>query len=163
MSDIKTKYGTAGVAVTITLASLASAAAAGRESTVVDNTTNLFLDALVMLQVTLQAGTPANDKAVYVYAYGTADADTPIYPDAVTGADAAITLRDPTTLKLIGVIPTPTGGVSYRSMPMSVAAAFGGVVPRKWGIVVRNYTGIALSATESDHKKVYQGVLGSVV
>jgi hypothetical protein len=40
---------------------------------------------------------------------------------------------------------------------MSVAAAFGGILPRKWGIVVRNYTGFALSATEGDMSYTYTG------
>lgn len=145
MADRKIAYDTSQ-ALTITLNSLASSATAGRESTAVDNTTNKYLDALVQVKVTLQTGTPGNDKGVYVYAYGSEDGST--YTDNATGTDAAITLRDPSALVLIGFIPCPdSGGVTYEGSPMSVARAFGGRLPRKWGIVVRNYTNVALHAS----------------
>lgn len=156
MADLKIKFGTS-TALAVTFASLASSATAGRESTVVDNTTNLFVDALVYLKIKLQTGTPANDKCVYVYAYGSEDGTN--YTDNATGSDAAITLRDPTNLRLIGVIAMPdSGGLTYKSNPMSVAGAFGGLMPRKWGIVIRNYTGVTLSATEGDHAYTFTGI-----
>lgn len=164
MSDIKIAYGTEAQAVTCTLLSLASSATAGRESTVIDNTANKYLDALVSVSAKLLTGTPVNDKAIYVFGYGTVDATTPVYPDKVTGIDAAITLDDPTQLPLIGTIyATVTGGLTFKGGPWSVARAFGGVLPQKWGIVVRNYTGFALSAVEADHKKIYQGVFSTVI
>jgi hypothetical protein len=43
---------------------------------------------------------------------------------------------------------------------MSVAAAFGGVLPERWGIIVENKTGGALDSTEGNHAKLWQGVLG---
>jgi hypothetical protein len=156
--DIKTAFG-ATTALTITLNGLASSATGARESTVVDNGTNLYLDALVTVIFELAAGSPANDKAVYVYAYGSEDGTN--YTDNATGADAAITLRDPTNLRLIGVIACPdAGGLSYKSHPMSVAAAFGGRLPRKWGIVVRNYTGVA--GESSGCSASYSGVYATV-
>jgi hypothetical protein len=157
MTNVKEALGTAGQAFTCILASLASSATAGREGTAIDNTTDLFLDVLVALKVKLGAGTPANDQAVYVYAYGTVDGGT-TWPDAVTGADAAITLNNPTQLPLLGTIWTPTSTGTFKGGPWSVARCFGGVMPAKWGIVVRNYSGIALDATEGNHSKLYQGV-----
>lgn len=154
MSSTKIAFGTS-TALTVTLASLATAGA--RESTVVDNTSDLFLDALVRLQVKLQAGSPGSDKAIYVYAYGSEDGTN--YTDNATGSDAAVTMRAPSNLRLIGVINTPdSGALTYKSHPMSVAAAFGGVMPRKWGIVVENKTNIAFDATEGNHAKAYTGV-----
>lgn len=139
MSDIKQAFGSSA-ALTITLASLASSAA--RESVAVDNTSDLYEDTLVTVIVTLAAGGPAGDKAVNVYAYGSEDGSS--YTDNATGSDAAITLRSPTNLRLIGVISAPdSGGLVYKSNPMNVAVAFGGVMPRKWGIVVENATGLA--------------------
>ena len=161
-ADIKLKLGSTNQALTVTLASLASSATAGRESTAVDNRTNLFLDALVTVKIKLTTGTPGNDKAVYVYAYGSVD-DGTTYPDAVTGTDAAITLNDPVNLRLIGVINAVAQSTTYKSGPFSVAAAFGGVLPAFWGIVIRNYTGIAFTATGGDHAAVYQGVLAQSV
>lgn len=152
MANLKAEYG-ASASLTITLNSLASAGA--RESAVIDNTTNKYFDAHVSVVVDLAAGTPASDKAVYVYAYGSEDGTN--YQDNVTGADAAVTLRSPTNLRLIGVINVPdSGGLSYRSAPMSVAAAFGGILPRKWGIVVQNLSGLALETT--GNSATYSGI-----
>lgn len=154
MASIKEAFGTS-TGMTCTLASLATASA--RESTAVDNTTNLYLDALVYLAVKLQTGTPGSDKCVNVYAYGSEDGTN--YTDNATGSDAAVTMRAPTNLRLIGVILTPdSGGLTYKGGPFSVAPAFGGILPRKWGVVVENRTNITLSATEGDHAKTYTGV-----
>jgi hypothetical protein len=172
--DIKQKYGTTGTAITITLDSLASSATAGRQSTVVDNTSNLFLDAIAQVQVTVPTGgTAANDKAIYVYVFGTADSTNGYYgaergvagTQATIGAsDAAYSMTDPTVggspLILAAVIPvpvTPTGtNAVYQSAPFSVANCFGGILPPKWGLVVRNYCGIALHS--SGNAAWYQGL-----
>jgi hypothetical protein len=154
MASIKAEYA-ASAAISITLNSLANSATAGRESAAVDNSSNKYLDALVRVEVTLAAGSPANDKTVYVYAYGSEDGTN--YTDNATGSDAALTQRVPSNLRLIGAIATPdSGGLLYKSNPMSVAAAFGGILPRKWGIVVRNYSGLALHT--SGHAASYTGV-----
>lgn len=156
MASTKVAYGSS-TPLTLMLASLASSATAGRECTAVDNSSNLYIDALVQVKVALQSGTPADDKAVYVYAYGAEDGAT--YSGSATGSDAAITLKAPTPMQVIGIIPTPdSGALTYKGQPMSVAAAFGGYLPRKWGIVVRNYSGVTLSATEGDHSYKYTGV-----
>ena len=155
MADLKIKYGTS-TAFTLTLASLASSATVGRESTAIDNTSNLYVDALVYVKVALQAGAPANDQTVYVFVYGSEDGTN--YTDNATGTDAAITMRVPSNLRPLGVISTPTNGATYPGGPFSVAQAFGGVMPRKWGIVVRNYSGQTLSATEGNHAYTYTGI-----
>lgn len=154
MADLKQAFG-ASTMITCSLASKATGTS--RESTAVDNSSNLFLDVIVNVTVKLQTGTPSGDKAVYVYVYGSEDGTN--YTDNATGSDANITLRLPTNLRPLGVITTPdAGGLTYKSGPMSVAAAFGGAIPRKWGIVVRNESGVTLSATEGDHAKTYTGV-----
>ncbi len=156
MADIKTKFGTT-TAITITATTLASSATAGRSSTAIDNTTDLYLDALIEITPTIAAGTPANDKNVYVYAYDSIDGTN--YTDGISGTDAAYTFRVPTHLRLIGVVPIAAGGVAYRSMAMSAAAAFGGVLPPKWGIAVLNYCGLAFTAFSAQ----YRGVLAQSV
>lgn len=158
MATIKQLYGTSAQAITCTITTLASSATACRASTAVDNTTNLFLDALVQVNVTLSATATANDKAVYVWAYGTADGGT-TYTDGVTGTDGAFTRTDPPNLRLIGVLSTPTASNSYKSGPMSVAAAFGGILPDHWGVVVQNFSGSAFTAGAV----LYQGVQGQTV
>lgn len=137
----------ARAAITCTIDSLASSATVGRESTVVDNTTNLYLDALVFCKIVYPNSAPANDKAVYVYSYAWDGDGTPLYTEGCSGSDAGFTRRDPTSLRLIGVIPTPTQNVTYYGGPFSVAAAWGGVLPGKWGLVFINYSGQTLSTS----------------
>lgn len=144
MGDQRLGLGTS-TAITITLNNLASHASNGRESTAIDNSTNLnstnlYFDADVTVTAALVAGSPANDKAIYVYVYESEDGTN--YTDNATGSDAAITLRSPTNLRLIGVLSCPdSGGLTYRGT-FAVRD-----LKRKWGIVVRNYTGLAFAAS----------------
>lgn len=139
--------------LTLTLAALA--ADAGRESDAVDNSTGLFLDAMVQLAITLAAGTPSGDKKIEVYAYGSVSGS--VYTDNATGSDSAITLRSPTNLQLLGTIECPDGGgLTYRGVFSSIATAFNGILPYKWGIVVVNKTGLAFAA--SGHSAQFRGI-----
>jgi hypothetical protein len=143
--------------ITITLASLASGSTTARESTAIDNTTNKYVDAMVYLAIKLATGTPANDKAIYVYFYGSEDGTN--FTDNATGTDAALTLRSPTNLRGPFVISTPdAGALTYKAVIGSVASFFGGIMPRKWGIVVNNFTGLSFDATEANHTKTYTGL-----
>jgi hypothetical protein len=129
---------------------------------VVSNTTDKFLDALVFGKIKPQnSGSISAPSAVFVYAYASVDGGTE-YPDTVTGADAAITMNSPTQLKLLGVIYVTTINVTYKGGPWSVAALYGGKLPEKWGIVVQNDCGTALSATGGDHQFEYQGIYATV-
>src|SRR5665213_482080 len=109
-STIKSSYGTSNQAFSCTLTSLANAAAQG--SAVIDNTTNLFLDALVMVKVKSGASSTAANGTVTVYAYGTADGGT-TYTDAVSGTNAGQTPTVPPNLKVIGVINVVANSVTY--------------------------------------------------
>lgn len=144
MSDIKEKF-VAAAALTITLNSLASSNTVGRESTAIDNSTNLYVDALVEVLVTTANSTMGSDKAVYVFAYASLDGTT--YSGGATGSDAGHTRQDPTVLAYLGSIQTPTQNIAYRSKPFSVAQVFGGILPPKWGIVVFNFTNQALAGS----------------
>lgn len=157
MASTKLAYGTA-TAITITLDSLASSGTAGRESTAIDNSSNLFLDALVELTIAYPNSAPANDQAIYVYAYGSLDGTN--YPEDLTGSDAAYTFDGSagalkTALRLIGVIPAVQND-TQRYGPFAVAPAFGGLLPPKWGIAVLNYSGQTLSS--SGNAAQYRGV-----
>lgn len=160
MATVKIGYAAgAATAITCTLASLASGSS--RESNSVDNTTNLYLDALVQVKVKTNASAPTGDKAVYVYAWGVNDTSSPMYPDAVTGSDAAITPNSPTQLMLLGSIFCPAASSTYIMLPRSVAALFGGSMPGKWGLVITNATGNALDATGGSFVVSYQGILAT--
>ena len=157
MAVTKITYATSA-AITCTLASLASSASAGRGCAAVDNTSNLYDDALLYLAVKTSASALANDKACYVYLYGSEDGTNFNGSSAeAEGTDAAVTIDSPTNLILAGVIRCPASATTYKGV-FSVAAAFGGVMPRKWGFVLRNYTGQALDSTEGNHTKSYTGI-----
>lgn len=164
MSVFKSNYDTSGVAITISLApgGVGLASGSARASTAIDNTTNLYLDALVQVVIKAGAASTSATGFVNIYAYGTADGGTD-YAEGATGSDAAITLTVPTNLRLIGTLNVVANATSYTSEPFSVAAAFGGVLPQKWGIVIENQSGGALDTTEANHKKFYQGVWGQSV
>lgn len=155
MSTVKALFGTSNQAITVTLASLTNGSA--RASTAIDNSANLFLDALVQMKIKTGGASTTAVGVVNVYAYGTSDGGT-TYPEANGGTDGAVTLVVPTNLRLIGQINCVANATTYTSEPMSVAQAFGGILPQLWGIVVVNNTGGTLDATEGNHLKIYQGV-----
>jgi hypothetical protein len=157
-STVKELFGTSNQAITCTITSLGSTSA--RQSTAVDNSTNLYLDALVFVTVKTSASALGAGPYVNVYAYGTADGGT-TYTDGATGSDAAYTLISPPNLKLIGIISTPSTSTSYKAGPFSVAQVFGGVLPEKWGIIVENQTGQSLDASVG--AAIYQGVYNQIV
>lgn len=140
MATTRVEYSTSNT-ITITLNSLTNGAA--RESLVIDNGTNKFLDAHVRVSVNAAAvsGTPQ----ALVYSYGSEDGTT--LPDPLTGTDTGTTLGDPTVLRLAGVIPTPVSSAIYESDVISIARLYGGLLPRKWGIVVVNNTGTTFNST----------------
>ena len=156
MATTSVLYGTS-TAVTCTLASLADSATVGRQSTVVDNTSNLYDDALLFISVTT-AGTVATPFAVYVYIFGSEDGTNFIADDGVIGTtDAAYTVNAASNLKGPFIISTPTTAKIYSTI-ISIASCFGGVMPRKWGFVVVNDSGAALNSSEGAHIKTYTGV-----
>lgn len=158
-SAVKEAFGTNNQPIVCTLASLANNGA--RASTAIDNSTNLYLDALVQITVKTGASGTATTGTVNVYAYGTADGGT-TYSDGASGTDGGITLTAPPNATLIGIINAVVNATTYKGPPMSVAAAFGGILPDHWGIIVENKTGGALDATEGNHAKIYQGVYANV-
>jgi len=151
-------YGTS-TAITCTLASLASSATAGRSCAAIDNTSDKFVDAMLYIAVKTSASALANDKACYVYLYGSEDGTNYNGSSAeAEGTNAAVTLDSPTNLKGPYIIACPASSVTYKLVIGSVAAAFGGVMPRKWGFVLQNYTGQNLDSTEGNHTKTYTGI-----
>lgn len=146
-------------AITCTLASLASSSTAGRGCAAVDNTTNKYDDAMLTVAVKTSASALANDKACYGYLYGSEDGTVYSGSSAeAQGTDAAMTLDSPTNMKGPYVLACPASSTTYRLVIGSVAAAFGGVLPRKWGFMWQNYTGQALDSTEGNHQKTYTGI-----
>jgi hypothetical protein len=159
-ADIKAKFGTNGQTITITVASLTNNSA--RQSTIVDNSTNVYLDALVQLKIKSAASSTSATGYINVYAIGTVDGGT-TYTENAGASDTGITLTSPTNAILIGRLNVVANATTYYSTPMSVAAAFGGVLPDHWGIIVENKTGGTLDSTGGNHTVKYQGVYAQTV
>lgn len=155
--DLKLKYGTNNQTITITVASLANNGA--RQSTEIDNSSNLFQDALVTVKVKSGASGTTSTGTVNVYAFGTTDGGTTRTENA-GASDAAITLTSPPNARLMGVVNVVANATTYVGGPFSVAQVFGGVLPDHWGIIVENKTGGTLDSTGGNHSVTYQGVYG---
>lgn len=149
MSVHKPSYGSSTtITVSAALTGLASSATAGWQSAAIDNTGDLALGVTIRLKVTVANTAPANDKTVYVYVYESENGTD--YTDNATGSEGALTIRDPTNLKLLGTIATPTQNLAY-AQTFTYAPA---VMPRKWGLVVINYTGMAFTAAAASYTPV---------
>jgi len=150
----------AAQSITITQTSLGSGSY--RESTAVDNGTNRFIDAQV--GGITQLGAVGADGTIDIFAYGTYDGTN--YTAGMTGSDAAITWGTNTSvdgfldLRFLGsvAVDNTDDNDDRKWGPFSVAAAFGGALPSKWGIVIRNNTDIALHATGTNNEVQYIGV-----
>lgn len=154
MASIKNAYASAAT-ITCTLTSLANGSA--RESTVIDNTSNLYQDALLRIQ---SKGAASGTSVLEIYAYSALSDTT--YTDLATGSDAAFTAANIFNSVLIGVVQMNAATSAVTWGPVSIAAAFGGVLPSKWGLIVKNSSGAALSATAGDHVLKYEGVYSTV-
>ena len=147
-------------ALTITLASLASSSSltTGRESTVVDNTSNKYLDYRVFGQITTGT-TPTVNKtiAIYVYAPTKVASSSYTYPVAtttnLTGADAAATFEaeQRNMLRLGAAITVNATSNRAYTFSFNIAPLFGGFVPLKWGLFVTHDTAVNLNSTAGNH------------
>jgi len=157
MATITPVYGTK-VTMTIGLATTPLASdtnlLAGRQSTAVDNKdTDDAIDCLVGGLVTTGA-TPTASRLIGVFAYGSYD-DTS-FPGDLTGSDGDITVLSLSLLQLLTWIPTTnTANEGYTWGPYSVAQAFGGILPVRWGIFIVHNTGVALNGTAGNHEVEY--------
>lgn len=159
MATLKLTYASSA-AVTITLASLATDASllTGRESTAIDNTSNLYVDYL--LAGLIATGTsPTDVREILVYVAGLIDDTT--WPDVLDGTDSAETItslgvRDPGLKLAARITANNTSDRVYAFGPISVAALFGGNLPKKFVVFVTHNTGVNLKS--SGHSIAVTGV-----
>ena len=155
MADVKSNY-PAAADVTITLSSLASDTnlLAGRESTAVDNSSNLYLDYLISGKIT--AGTsPTTARSIQVWAVGSWDGTT--WPDVFDGTDSTETITSAnhknSVCRFIAEMATDaTSDRAYHFGPVSVASAFGGVMPKSFVVFVVHNTAVNLNSTAGNHQ-----------
>lgn len=155
--------------ITCSVASTASSSTfvAGRESTQIDNTSTLYMDALVQGKVTVGTTPTANTQiGIYVWGADTSLATTAI--DVLDGTDSAETLTNTGVLfsalkpGAVITVTAATSDVGYNFAPFSVAALFGGVMPKFWGLYVAHNTGVNLNATGGNHAFSFNGITYSV-
>lgn len=160
------------VAITFSLGSLASTTAdppVGRESNEVDNSSNLYEDALLYFEV--KGGTtPTVSKTGSLYVWGADyDGSTVKRPAGITGSDAGLTLTSAgaqgTLLKLIAsFIFNATTGTVYKQGALSVCQALGvPVLPIRWGLFFHHDSVAALDATGGNHIFRYTGINRQIV
>ena len=140
MTTLNIAY-SANTAIVMDLSALASSSTflAGRESTQIDNTSNKYVDALVQGKI-IVGSTPTLPCQANIYVWGSdvSLATTPI--DTLDGTDSAETLTNTTVLTnslvLARSIPilVATSDLTYFFEKFSVAALFGGLMPKFWGI-----------------------------
>jgi hypothetical protein len=121
----------------------------------VDNTSTNYLDAIVNVDtITGGATAPTIGQSINLYAWG---ADTSLATQAIDvldGTDSAETLTNLSILNSLrpagsAVVTAATGSLLYYIPPFSVAALFGGVLPKFWGLFLsHNHTG-SLAAAQS--------------
>lgn len=137
------------VAMTITLASLASSTAnVGRQSALVDNSTLKYDKVLINIKVTLGTG-PAANKGVYVWAIrGNGTNRT----DGAGASDAALTFKNATPLDVLTTGSAPSSNdVLYKTVIMENPGS-------EWGIGISQDSGAALNATGGNHVVSYTGI-----
>jgi hypothetical protein len=157
MSTLKALYGSVNQAITITLTSLANQAY--RQSASVDNSSNLFLDALVTVKVKGNSSGVSGTGYVTVFAYGSTDGSS--FDGSASGTDAAYTPPStPPNLAYLGTVNI-TGNSVVDQRTFSIAQGFGGTLPQAWGIIVYNSTGAALDASVGS--AWYQGIQAQTV
>lgn len=165
-----TAYGSSA-ALTITLASLATSSTlvAGRESTAVSNTSNLYYDYLFGGFIAVGT-TPTINTTIEIWGYASQD-DTPTYPSLVTsgitgsdaGATAATAGIKSNALAPVGslAVDATTTARQYNIAPLYMSGIYGGNVPKKWGIWVTHSTAVNLNSTGGNHVLSSTGQYGT--
>lgn len=158
MATVVTQTYSANTAITFDISSLATSSTfvAGRESTQIDNTTNMYVDAMVTCDGILGHASTAPTIGQYIglWCWGadTSLATTAI--DTLDGTDSAETLSHESVLRSLNFVASPavtvaTAALTYHIQPFSVAQLFGGILPKFWGLyLAHNHTG-ALAAAQS--------------
>jgi hypothetical protein len=168
MATVTTNYSstTDTTDLTITIASLATSTGrlAGRESTVVDNTSNKYVDVLVTGQITTGTSPTVNTGIeVWVYAPIKLASSTYTYPvataTALSASDAAATFEvgQKNQLRLGATIIVNATSDRKYNFSFSVAQLFGGLMPLKWGIFIAHDTAVNLNSTSGNHWVTYTG------
>jgi hypothetical protein len=163
MATIAISY-SANNAITLDVSSLATSATwvAGVESAEIDNTTNLYVDAIVDVKgITWGASTNTVGQQMRVYVWGS---DVSLGTTAIgtldgTSSAETITAETRDALKLAATASAlvTTADLVYYIQPFSIAALFGGVMPKFWGLFFAHSLTSSVAASQSG-KFQYTGI-----
>ncbi len=148
MATTNIKYASA-TSLTITLNSLSNSSA--RQSAVLDNSSNLYLDVLIGGGFKTASGTLGTNPAVVIWVSGLTDGTN--YggsngSNTLGGGDASFTMPSNTgNLVLLAQVPINAAAATEYMEPRSLASAFGGTLPQKVVVVVQNSTGLSLDSS----------------
>lgn len=137
--------------ITMDLSALASSTTfvAGRESNQVDNSSNLYVDALVYGRF-IVGTTPTLPCTFNIYVWGADVSLATTAIDVLDGVDSAETLTNTGVLNSAVVFATAksvlvnTSNITYDIAPFSIAQLFGGLMPKFWGLYVAHNMTAAL-------------------
>lgn len=130
-------------------------------SALVDNSSDLAIDALVSGKITTGT-TPTVNTTLTLYVYG--EDGNGQYTAGISGSDGGTPgAGEQTQLPILAIITVDaTSNHTYEYGPIAIAQLFGGVIPRKWGVGVLNSSGVALNATAGNHVCSYQTIKYSI-
>lgn len=160
-TTFKPAYGS-NTAITVTLASLINSTSLStgyRQSAAVDNSSNLFADALIYGHVTSNAAPTAGNLYTLFGVWSNDNGTT--YSNNASGSDAAYTQPDSDANMVVLATSVCTAVASLVSYfpPVSFCQAAGLLfLPQKWAVVFKNGSGQTLTATAGNHVLSYQGV-----
>lgn len=167
-ADVKAAYGSSA-AFTLTLASLASdtSLVAGRQSTPIDNTSNLYSDYLLTNTKVTTGTSPTAARQIEMWVFASMD-DSPTYPDTFSTGDAnrSLTTADIKAASCAPWIIIPTDNTSnrgYPTRPTSLASLHGNSCPKRFGIWCVHNTAVVLNATGGNHVQSYYGIFQTVI
>ena len=156
MATVQTTTYSGNTAITFDVSSLATSASflAGRASTQIDNTTNMYNDAIVNVGGITCGTTPTIGQQIVLYAWGANTSVGTTNIDVITGTDGNFTLSHASVLQSLRFVAAPsvtvgTSSIKYWVQPFSVASLFGWVMPKYWGLFLAHNHTNALAAAQS--------------
>ena len=144
-----TVFGTS-TAITITIAGLATSSTrlVGRNGTAVDISGIATIPIDILIGGQIMTGTGPTAGIIEVWATGSEDGTNYAGGIATTDAGQTVTAETKALLRLVASISTnTTANQAYIFAPVSLAAVFGGQIPRKMNFFVTHSTVAALNAT----------------
>jgi len=141
---------------TITLGSLASSSSGvGRQSSIIDNTSNLYLGAYISVAIKLGTS-PNNNSLVTIYLIRDDNNSTAILDDGAGVTDAGLTIINATPIMAL------SSGSSASTGQVLKGVTYVPNLSPKFGIAVVNNTGVALDSTNGNHVVSYIGLTQTI-